>query len=685
MSERTKIQLVLEGIDQASGEIRKVNAELAKLSQSAGATNAKAAPAAKELANVGASAGKAADASKVAKQQLEQLGRTASTATQGFNALRGAALTIGMQAFPQMTAAVMSGTSAMQAARGVAALTGVSLATLGTATAVAAVAGGSFYLAYRSVTESARESQKALQDLIQAMKSVPEQVGALGRLREIGLLSPEAFRKYADLLSRNPSQRYFQSQRNPGELVTTPTETFTRTRPGQMTSLGVPVGGGGTFEETVNLKPATTEQLLKMVQGNLELVAADEARAAAAKEFQALNEKAIEQQKEQLQQEIDGIKKAAEVDKLRLDILNAAAGRRSDDARLTEAKANVDLAAQKKIAESQEKFDADQKAAREKAEAEARAEIEKTAQVLAVRRNTEIAALTEIARIKDQAHLAVLDGLNAEQAQIDARYDAEIDKIKELNLSLAEEAELIGAINKARAAEKGRAITKAHEDAKKAADAEIQEALRKQEAEKQIMRERLDATENMFQNMAALAKVFGREGFMAWKALSIAEATITGIKMAMDAYDSAAKIPYVGFILAPIAAGAAAGAAAAQVAQIASTSYDVGGYTGPGGKYEPAGIVHRGEFVFSQEDVARIGLEPLRGLRRGDLDVPTLRTMSPLPGYAGGGLVTTPSAAAASINVAFLDNRQDRREWARKDGVKIIASELRRRGARIPT
>ena len=36
-----------------------------------------------------------------------------------------------------------------------------------------------------------------------------------------------------------------------------------------------------------------------------------------------------------------------------------------------------------------------------------------------------------------------------------------------------------------------------------------------------------------------------------------------------------------------------------------------GGYTGAGGKYEPAGIVHKGEYVFSQEDVQRIGLNNL--------------------------------------------------------------------------
>jgi hypothetical protein len=56
-------------------------------------------------------------------------------------------------------------------------------------------------------------------------------------------------------------------------------------------------------------------------------------------------------------------------------------------------------------------------------------------------------------------------------------------------------------------------------------------------------------------------------------------------------------------------------------------SFDSGGYTGPGGKYQPAGIVHRGEVVFSQEDVQAHG-----GVRA----VEALRT---LRGYAGGGAV----------------------------------------------
>ncbi len=56
------------------------------------------------------------------------------------------------------------------------------------------------------------------------------------------------------------------------------------------------------------------------------------------------------------------------------------------------------------------------------------------------------------------------------------------------------------------------------------------------------------------------------------------------------------------------------------------TAFDSGGFTGHGGKYEPKGIVHAGEVVFSQDDVRRNG-----GVSR----VESMR----LRGYAGGGVV----------------------------------------------
>jgi hypothetical protein len=62
---------------------------------------------------------------------------------------------------------------------------------------------------------------------------------------------------------------------------------------------------------------------------------------------------------------------------------------------------------------------------------------------------------------------------------------------------------------------------------------------------------------------------------------------------------------------------------AAQTASIVSNIQAVadgfasGGYTGPGGKYQPAGIVHKGEYVFDQASTNRIGVTQLEALRNG--------------------------------------------------------------------
>ena len=50
---------------------------------------------------------------------------------------------------------------------------------------------------------------------------------------------------------------------------------------------------------------------------------------------------------------------------------------------------------------------------------------------------------------------------------------------------------------------------------------------------------------------------------------------------------------------------------------LAFAGYADGGYTGNGDKYDPAGIVHKGEYVFTQDDVKRIGLNNLEMMHRG--------------------------------------------------------------------
>jgi hypothetical protein len=93
-----------------------------------------------------------------------------------------------------------------------------------------------------------------------------------------------------------------------------------------------------------------------------------------------------------------------------------------------------------------------------------------------------------------------------------------------------------------------------------------------------------------------------------------------------------------------------------------------GGFTGTGGKYEPAGIVHRGEFVMPAEAVGRIGLPTLEAMRHG---------ASNPSGASGTG------NGKITVNVGMLDSRQEHREFMRREGYKIVASQFRKRGNRI--
>lgn len=67
--------------------------------------------------------------------------------------------------------------------------------------------------------------------------------------------------------------------------------------------------------------------------------------------------------------------------------------------------------------------------------------------------------------------------------------------------------------------------------------------------------------------------------------------------------------------------------------------FSAGGFTGDGGRLEPAGIVHRGEWVFSKAATQRIGADNLARLHE-----------SALRGYAGGGLVGDTGAARKAVS-----------------------------------
>lgn len=91
-------------------------------------------------------------------------------------------------------------------------------------------------------------------------------------------------------------------------------------------------------------------------------------------------------------------------------------------------------------------------------------------------------------------------------------------------------------------------------------------------------------------------------------AMQVIQAVAQTAQNALSAYGSAAAIPVVGYILAPIAAAMAVAAGAIQIAAIkkqqqtaAAQGYSKGGFTKPGAVNEPAGVVHAGEWVASQK------------------------------------------------------------------------------------
>jgi hypothetical protein len=99
---------------------------------------------------------------------------------------------------------------------------------------------------------------------------------------------------------------------------------------------------------------------------------------------------------------------------------------------------------------------------------------------------------------------------------------------------------------------------------------------------------------------------------------------------------------------------AAMATVAAETASIVSSIKDInvegfatGGFTGIGGKFDPAGIVHKGEVVWSQEDIKRWG---------GVSVVEAMRTSQPPKGYSDGGLVTPKDTYRVGIGTVDATN-----------------------------
>lgn len=118
------------------------------------------------------------------------------------------------------------------------------------------------------------------------------------------------------------------------------------------------------------------------------------------------------------------------------------------------------------------------------------------------------------------------------------------------------------------------------------------------------------------EKQAAVAKIKNEYNRRA-TGVQIAQAVAGGAMAAINAYSSAAAIPIVGHVLAPIAAALAVATTAAQIATIQKqaeaqqTGYYEGGFT-PGRRYrQTAGVVHEGEFVANHKAVNNPAVLPV--------------------------------------------------------------------------
>ncbi|MGI4653494.1 hypothetical protein ACR2XU_08275 [Klebsiella pneumoniae] len=141
----------------------------------------------------------------------------------------------------------------------------------------------------------------------------------------------------------------------------------------------------------------------------------------------------------------------------------------------------------------------------------------------------------------------------------------------------------------------------------------------------------MQSAQNSFSSITdSMGMMFGEQSamykaaFVTQKAFAIAQASLQ-LPMAMG--QALAGLPFPANLAAIAQVIGLMASITSSITSAAAVGFASGGYTGPGGKYQPAGIVHKGEYVFDQASTNRIGVSQLEALRNGQpLDATLGRT-----------------------------------------------------------
>lgn len=164
-------------------------------------------------------------------------------------------------------------------------------------------------------------------------------------------------------------------------------------------------------------------------------------------------------------------------------------------------------------------------------------------------------------------------------------------------------------------------------DLKKRRDAAALEEIQRAKASAALLEQKEREKLGIIQNTIGQAASLFEEDSEAYKGLATAQALINTYLAATAALASGSKInPVFGIISAAVAVANGL----ASVAKINGIEFAEGGWTGPGGKWDPVGIVHADEYVTPKR---------VKNLPQAQPHIAALESMR-LRGYADGGLVT---------------------------------------------
>ncbi|HBR1504917.1 TPA: phage tail length tape measure family protein, partial [Klebsiella pneumoniae] len=163
------------------------------------------------------------------------------------------------------------------------------------------------------------------------------------------------------------------------------------------------------------------------------------------------------------------------------------------------------------------------------------------------------------------------------------------------------------------------------------------------------------ATQSLFDSTADIMRTgFGEQSaiykvaFAASKAFAIADSMV---KIQQAIASGAVSAPYPANIIAMASIAAQTASIVSNIQAVSGVGFASGGYTGPGSKYQPAGIVHKGEYVFDQASTNRIGVSQLEALRNGQ---PLDATLGK-PGF-GTGVQNVSSSQKTIVHAPIVQN-----------------------------